>query len=181
MWPWPKKPGPDHGLALELWKSDIGEAKILAVMLADPGRVTEELAETWVGDFNSWDVCDQCCNRLLAHTPFAWEKAVQWTDRTAEFEKRAGFVLMAQLAVKDKAAPDKKFEAFFPLIRKGATDGRNYVKKAVSWALRQIGKRSAYLHPGALELARTLCCAGAFRPGGPQARRPLPLGGERRL
>ena len=133
--------GVDHRLALRLWSSKIHEAMELAAMIEDPKFVTQEQMESWVRDFHSWDVCDGCCANLFVRTPFAYKKAVEWSKRNEEFIKRAGFVLMALLAVHDKAADDKKFERFLPLIKKGSSDGRNFVKKAVNWALRQIGKK----------------------------------------
>ncbi|MGW8251979.1 MAG: DNA alkylation repair protein, partial [Anaerolineales bacterium] len=143
--PLAKEIGRDHGLALGLWDSGIHEARILACYIDDPQQVTEAQMERWALDFDSWDVCDQVCSSLFDHTPFAYQKALQWSERDEEFVKRAGFVLMAALSVHDKGAPDERFEQFFPGILREASDGRNYVKKAVNWALRQIGKRSRYL------------------------------------
>ncbi|UCF36415.1 MAG: DNA alkylation repair protein [Acidobacteriota bacterium] len=148
--------GKNHSLAIELWQSGIHEARILASLIDEPRLVTEEQAEAWVLDLDSWDVCDQLCSKLLDKTRFAWEKAKEWTKRDEEFVKRAGFVLIASLAVHDKKAEDTRFTAFFPLIRKGADDSRNFVKKAVNWALRQIGKRNPALNEKAVQLAREL-------------------------
>ncbi|MBI3840726.1 MAG: DNA alkylation repair protein [Thaumarchaeota archaeon] len=148
-----KKLGRDHGLALGLWKSGIHEARILAAMVDDPAKVTEGQMEEWVGEFDSWDVCDGVCGVLFDKTPFAYRKAVEWSRREEEFVKRAGFSLMAALAVHDKKASDAAFEGFFGYIERGATDQRNFVKKAVNWALRQIGKRNLRLNAKALRVA----------------------------
>jgi len=134
-----REAGKDHSLARKLWASGIHEARILASMVDDPGLVTEEQAESWVDDFDSWDVCDQCCMNLFDKTGFAYRKAVEWSNKEEEFGKRAAFAMMACLAWHDKEADDGKFEPFFTVITGEATDNRNYVKKAVNWALRQIG------------------------------------------
>lgn len=151
-----KEIGKDHSLAMQLWNSDIHEARILAAFIDEPGMVTQEQIETWVKDFNSWDVCDQVCSNLFDKTPFAYTKAVEWSGSDKEFVKRAGYVLMACLAVHDKKADDKKFMKFFPLIVKGTTDERNFVKKAVNWALRQIGKRNSNLNKEAVRTAEKI-------------------------
>jgi 3-methyladenine DNA glycosylase AlkD len=151
-----KRTGRDHALAGRLWSSKVHEARILASMVDDPGMVSEAQMERWVAAFDSWDVCDQCCNNLFVYTPFAHKKAVAWSCRDAEFVKRAGFVLMAVLAVHDKGAADAVFERFFPVIVREASDGRNFVKKAVNWALRQIGKRNARLHRRAVDVAERI-------------------------
>jgi 3-methyladenine DNA glycosylase AlkD len=145
--------GRDHRLALDLWESGIHEARILACFIDDPRQVTEAQMELWVRDFDSWDVCDQCCSNLFDRTPYAYQKAVEWSGRSEEFVKRAGFVLMASLALHDKKAGDAQFEQFFPLIAREATDERNFVKKAVNWALRGIGKRGRRLNLLAVETA----------------------------
>lgn len=146
-----------HDLAQALWDTEIHEARILASMVDAPGLAHEEQMERWATAFNSWDLCDQCCNNLFRHAAPAWRMAAGWASLGAhgpEFTVRAGFVLMATLAVGDKRAPDASFLAYFPLLSMGCMDGRNYVKKAVSWALRQIGKRSAVLHKESLLMAR---------------------------
>jgi 3-methyladenine DNA glycosylase AlkD len=148
--------GHNHEMALHLWESGIHEARILAGMIADPHMLTEEQMERWCSDFDSWDVCDQCCNNLLRKTTYAWRKAMEWSARDEEYVKRAGFVLMASLAVGDKTSPDARFLEFLPIIQREATDGRNMVKKAVNWALRQIGKRSQMLNDAAVQVARQL-------------------------
>jgi len=140
-----------HGLALELWESGIHEAKLLATMVDRPSDVTEEQMERWAAGFDSWDVVDQACNNLFRKTPFAREKAAEWAVRRETFVKRAGFVLMAVLAVHDKGAPDSLFKGYLELVVDGSSDERNFVKKAVSWALRQIGKRSPELWKRAME------------------------------
>jgi 3-methyladenine DNA glycosylase AlkD len=151
-----KEIGRDHRLAMQLWRTSIHEARILAAFVDDPDQVTEEQMEEWVAGFDSWDVCDQVCGSLFDRTPFAWDKAVEWAGRDEEFVKRAGFALMAYLAVHDKEAPDRAFVALFPVIRGQATDDRTYVKKGVNWALRQIGKRNERMHASALAEARRI-------------------------
>ena len=146
----------NHQLALGLWESGIHEARILASMVDVPGLVTEEQMESWVKDFDSWDVCDQVCGNLFDRTPFAYRKAVEWSERSEEFVKRAGFVMMAGLALHDKRAADAALEVFFPCILQESTDDRNFVKKAVNWALRGIGKRSRRLNQRAIETARQI-------------------------
>jgi len=149
-----KSVGRDHQLARELWRSGVHEARILASMVDDPKLLTAAQMESWVHDFDSWDVCDQCCSNLFDKTELAFEKAKEWSTRKAEFEKRAGFTLMAALAVHDKTSPDAKFEEFLAWIEKNrAEDNRNFVKKAVNWALRQIGKRNSRLNTKAIEVA----------------------------
>lgn len=148
--------GRDTSLADALWASRLHEARILACMLADPAQITAGRMERWAKEFNSWDLCDQCCNRLFAHTPFAWRKAAAWAGRREEFVKRAGFVLMAVLAVHARGASDQDFEPFLDLIEAHAADERRYVKKAVNWALRQIGKRSRVLNRRAIAVAKRI-------------------------
>jgi 3-methyladenine DNA glycosylase AlkD len=151
-----RKIGIDHQTAQSLWRSGIHEARILAAFVDDPSKVTEEQMERWVSEFDSWDVCDQVCSGLFDKTSFAHGKALEWSRREEEFVKRAGYVLMAALAVHDKEAPDSEFLKFFGQIEKGSTDQRNFVKKAVNWALRQIGKRNLKLNRAALELAERI-------------------------
>jgi 3-methyladenine DNA glycosylase AlkD len=146
----------DHSLALELWETGYHEAKILAGLIDDPRMVTEEQMDRWVAGFDSWDVCDQCCSNLFDKTQYAYGKALAWSKDEREFVRRAGFVLMATLAVHDKKAPDKVFELFFPFIMKGSVDDRNFVKKAVNWALRQIGKRNSELNVKAIAVAKQI-------------------------
>jgi 3-methyladenine DNA glycosylase AlkD len=151
-----RRTGPNRLLALQLWQSGIHEARILAGMIDEPARVTSRQMDAWARDFDSWDVCDQCCSNLFDKTPFAYRKAVAWSRRREEFVKRAGFVLMAALAVHDKLADDDAFLKFLPLIEREAADDRNFVKKAVNWALRQIGKRNARLRRHAIATARRI-------------------------
>lgn len=151
-----KQIGKDHALAAELWQSGVYEARLLATLIDDPRMVTKPQMNAWASDFDSWGICDSACFWLFDKTPFAYERAAQWTKSPREFVKRAGFALMASLSGHDKAAPDKKFLPFFPLIEKGATDERNFVKKGVSWALRGIGRRSPSLNGAALKVAKRL-------------------------
>lgn len=151
-----KEIGVDHRLAQKLWASGLHEARILASMVDDPRLVTERQLARWVKDFDSWDVCDQVCMNLFAKTAFAYPKAVEWSTRREEFVRRAGFALMACLAWQDKHAADAKLEKFLPLIERAAADERNFVKKAVNWALRQIGKRNPYLKRKALRTAKAI-------------------------
>ncbi len=146
----------NHKLAHELWKTGIHEARILAFLVDNPKEVTIAQMEYWVSEINSWDICDGCMSNLFDKTPFAYKKAIEWSKRKEEFVKRAGFVLMATLSVHDKKADDVKFLRFFPRIEKEAKDERNFVKKAVNWALRQIGKRSWYLHKEAIIVAERI-------------------------
>ncbi len=151
-----KEVGKDHGLAGRLWRTGIHDARGLAALIDDPAKATVRQMERWAKDFNSWAVCDAACCCLFDKTPYAWDKAVEWTERQEEYVKRAGFVLMAALAVHDKKTPDERFLAFLPLVSKHATDDRNFVKKAVNWALRQIGKRSRYLNEAAIRTAQEI-------------------------
>jgi 3-methyladenine DNA glycosylase AlkD len=146
----------DHRLALELWETGIAEARILASMIDDPEQVTEKQMEKWVKDFNSWDVCDQVCSNLFEKTPWAWKKILEWAGREEEFIKRAAFALMACLAWHEKNAPDGNFIKLLPLLKRGATDDRNFVKKAVNWALRNIGKRNGKLNRKAIKVAKEI-------------------------
>ena len=148
-----KKIGRNQALSVALWASGIHEARILASMIAEPQLVSAELMEEWVNDFDAWDVCDQVCGNLFDKTPFACQKATERCQQEKEFVRRAGFVMMAELAVHDKQAQDGAFVQFFPLIKRYASDERNFVKKAVNWALRQIGKRNSHLRTLALECA----------------------------
>jgi 3-methyladenine DNA glycosylase AlkD len=146
----------DHELAQELWASGYHEARLLALDIDDPKLVTEAQAEAWVKDINSWDICDSFAGNLIDKTPFAYKKAIGWAHREEEFVRRAGFALMAWLPVHDKKASEDKFDPFFPLILRYATDQRNFVKKAVNWALRQLGKRSLALNKKAIQTAKQI-------------------------
>jgi len=151
-----KRLGTDHALSLALWESGWYEARLLAALVGDPERVTRRQMNAWAAGFENWADCDTVCFKLFDRTPFAWEKAGQWAKSPREFVKRGGFALMACLALHDKAAPDKRFLAFLPLVETGARDERNFVKKGVSWALRAIGTRNVALNAAALAVARRL-------------------------
>lgn len=146
----------NHRLALDLWKTGIHEARILASIIDDPQQVTPRQLDSWARAFNSWDVCDQCCINLFVRTEFAHDKAMEWSFHTEEFIKRAGFAMMAAIAVHDKGAPNEAFAPFLERIKEESTDNRNFVRKAVNWALRQIGKRNRTLNAAATETAREI-------------------------
>lgn len=148
-----KKAGKNHKLALRLWGAGYRETRILACMIEDPKQVTSDQMDLWAVEFDYWEICDQCCMKLFRLTPFAYQKIFQWSESEEEFKKRAAFALIAVLAVHDKNAPDEKFEQFFPLIIKESTDDRTYVKKAVNWALRHIGKKNTSLNKKAIVVA----------------------------
>jgi 3-methyladenine DNA glycosylase AlkD len=151
-----KQLGRNHALACELWDSGIHEARILATLVEDPKQITPRQMDRWARQFDSWDVCDQACQNLLRYTPYAFDKAAEWARAKPEFVRRAGFALMAGLAVKAKTATDAQFEPFFPLMMEAAADDRNFVRKAVNWALRQIGKRNARLRATAIAVAEEI-------------------------
>ena len=151
-----KKIGRNHALALALWKTKIHEARHIASLIADPKQADEKLMEKWISDFDSWDIVDGTCTYLFRKMPCAYEKAMEWSSREKEFEKRAGFTLMANLAVHDKQAPDEVMEKFFNPILRESSDERNFVKKAVNWALRQIGKRNVRLCKKAIAVAKEM-------------------------
>ncbi len=155
-----RKTGKDHELAAKLWEYGYSETRILASIIDDPGQVNEGQMERWANEFDSWDVCDQCCMNLFRKTPFAYKKVFEWSSREEEFVKRAAFTLIATLAVHDKKADDFRFEQFFPLILRESVDDRNFVKKAVNWALRQIGKRNCNLNKEAIILAEKINTTG---------------------
>jgi 3-methyladenine DNA glycosylase AlkD len=151
-----KSLGRDHDLAVALWQTGWTDARMLAAFIGEPHRVTPAEMDAWCRDFDSWGIVDTVCFTLWDRSPHAWKKAKQWIRRKPEFEKRAGFVLMACLAAHDKVAKDPAFLEFLPLIETGAADDRNFVKKGVSWALRHIGHRSARLHAAAVKTATRL-------------------------
>jgi len=151
-----KTTGKDHELALELWESGFAEARIAACLIDMPGEVTEAQMEKWVVDFNSWDVCDQVCLNLFDKSNFTDTKIREWSTREEEFVKRAAFALIAGVAWHDKQAPDARFIGYLPIIKSGATDDRNFVKKGVSWALRHIGKRNSKLNKAAIKTAKEI-------------------------
>ena len=160
-----KKIKVNHPLALTLWRSRFHEARILASLVGDPAKLTTTQAFQWVRQIDSWDVCDQLCLNLLRRTPYAWKKAREWSRRKETFVKRAGFVIMATLAVHDKEASDSDFKGLFPLLVAGAGDERNFVRKAVNWAVRQIGKRNRQLNQACVALSSRI-----YRLGNPAAR-----------
>lgn len=150
-----KEIGKNHALALELWEENYHEAKLLAIFLLEHKKLTEAQMESWVKDFYSWDLVDQACTIFSKH-PQAMEKAHLWRHREPEFEKRAGIVLLVAMAVHHKKKPEEEFLPFFQAVKDAACDNRNFVKKAANWLLRQLGKRSLYLHPHALACGEKL-------------------------
>ena len=170
-----KRVGTDHALAIALWKTGNHEARLLACFVDDPNAVTEAQMERWASDFDSWDLCDQATTSLFDRSALAWTRAVAWAKRDEEWVRRAGFSLMAGLAVHDKEASDRAFLRLLPLVVRAASDDRNFVKKAVNWALRNIGKRNAVLHAAAIACAEKIRAqanrrAGGERGGGPGER-----------
>lgn len=151
-----RETGRSHELAEALWASGIHEARILASIVAEPKRVELTQMEQWVADLDSWDLCDQCCTNLWVRTPFARDQALVWSERAEEFVKRAGFVLMVQVAGKDKKAPVELLQRYLARAEREAHDERNFVKKAVNWAIREIGQRSAELNEAAIAVAQRL-------------------------
>ncbi len=151
-----KELGKDHALALALWKTGIPDARILAGMVDEPEKVTDRQMEEWVKGFDSWDVCDQVCMNLFEKSPLARKKILDWSRRDEEFVKRAAYALIACLAWHDKEASDEKFTGLFPVLRAGSRDERNFVKKAVNWALRNIGKRNPRLSRAAIAEAKEI-------------------------
>ena len=151
-----KLAGRDHKLAHALWEINTRETRILTSMIEEVNCVSDKEMEKYINEFDYWEICDQFCMNLFEKLPYAYEKATELAEREDEFAKRTGFVLMARLAVSDKKAPNKKFETFFSYIYDESTDPRNMVKKAVNWALRQIGKRNKTLHKRALDLAERI-------------------------
>ena len=155
-----KQIGINHSLALELWNTEYHEARILATMIDDPAKVTPAQMDKWVKDFDSWDLCDGCCNNLFRKTPFALEKAMLWSSSEKTFIKRAGFAMIAILAVHDKRADDEMFLEFLERIKEKSDDERNFVKKAVNWALRNTGKRNRILNKEAIKAAKEIYKTG---------------------
>ena len=167
-----KRLGTDHELALALWATGNHEARLLACFVDDPARVDERQLESWASGFDSWDVCDQATTSLFDRTGHAWSKAAEWAGREEEWVKRAGFALMAGLAVHDEAASDRAFLKLLPLIEREARDERNFVKKAVNWALRNIGKRSRALNDAAIACAERIRAGANRRAGGERGGDP---------
>ncbi len=149
-----------HHLALQLWETGIHEARAVAYLIDDPKQVTEAQMDSWAMDFDNWAICDGTCGHLFCRTEFAYRKVFEWSARDEEFIKRAGIVLIAWLAVHDKKADDGRIAQFLPLLETHADDERNFVKKAVNWSLRQIGKRNANLNKLALETAEQIMARG---------------------
>src|SRR5216683_2963551 len=156
-----KRIGKDHRLAQQLWTSGIHEARLLAALIGESEKVTAAEMERWVRDFDSWDVVDAACCYMYAHARPAWKKATEWSRRREEFVKRASFSLVAYLSYKDKAAPDARFARFLRMIEREAHDERNFVKKAVNWALRNIGKRNKRLNREAIRAAERIGLQGS--------------------
>ncbi|ADZ08708.1 hypothetical protein Metbo_0456 [Methanobacterium lacus] len=151
-----RESGKNHDLALELWELDFRETKILACMIDDPKMVSSDQLNAWVLEFDYWEICDQCCMNLFRKTSFAYDKIFEWGEHEAEFVKRAAFSLLAVMAVHDKKQPNQQFEQYYPLLISASTDNRNFVKKAVNWALRSIGKKNSSLNKSAIYLAEEI-------------------------
>ena len=156
-----KEIGVDQELSLALWKTGIYEARFLAGFVGDPARVTSAQMDAWCRDFDSWAMVDTSCFCLFDRTPLSWKKIGPWSRRTKEFEKRAAFALLASLALHDKKSPDALFRKCLPIIERGATDDRNFVKKGVVWALKLVGRRSPPLHAEAVALSKRLAASPA--------------------
>lgn len=155
-----KRLGRDHDLAAALWGTGRYEARMLATLVDEPALVTPAQMNRWCSDFDNWAICDTACFSLFDRTPHAWAKVEEWSDRGPEFEKRAAFALLASLALHDKTAADALFLECLPLVEREAGDERNFVKKAVSWALRGVGRRNSALHAAALPMAERLAASG---------------------
>ncbi len=151
-----KRIGKNHELALQLWDSGVHDAKILAGMIDVPAKVTAKQMNRWVRDFDNWDTCDGTCCHLFVFAAPAWDRAIEWTKRADEFQKRAGFALIAYLAYRDKSATNAQFKKMFPILLREARDDRNFVRKAVNWALRNIGKRNLALNRAAIQAAEKM-------------------------
>jgi 3-methyladenine DNA glycosylase AlkD len=160
-----RKIGKNHALGGQLWETGNHDARVLGALISEPAKVTADQMDEWVKDFDNWDVCDgTCCHLFVAARP-AWQKAFAWSRRKNEFEKRAGFALAAFLAIHDKSAGDEPFEKYLRVIEREAWDGRNFVRKAVNWALRNIGKRNARLN------RKAIASAEKIKKGGTRAAR----------
>jgi len=167
-----KRLGTDHRLAATLWATGNHEARLLACFVDDPAAVTPAQMEAWARDFDSWDLCDQATTSLFDQTPHAFGKAIAWAQREDAWIKRAGFALMAGLAWHDRGTPDAAFRRLLPLVERGATDERNFVKKAVNWALRNLGKRNPSLNRAAVACAERILAAANRRSGGERGGSP---------
>jgi 3-methyladenine DNA glycosylase AlkD len=151
-----KNIGKNHDLALDLWQTKVYEARLLAAFIADPKLLTKSVMNRWVRDFDNWAICDGVCMHCFRNTPYAHDLVAKWIKQKSEFVRRAGFTMMATLSVADKKSEDTVFLKYLPLIQRYATDERNYVKKAVNWALRQIGKRNLKLNASAIKTAKEI-------------------------
>lgn len=151
-----KELGRDHAFAMELWKSGFREARVMAALIAEPKLLTVKQMNAWAKEFDSWEICDNACIHLFRKSPMAWERAFAWAPDKREFVRRSGFAMFATLAVHDKKAADEQFLEVLPLIEAMSGDDRNFVKKAVNWALRQIGKRNAALGVAAIRMSKKL-------------------------
>jgi 3-methyladenine DNA glycosylase AlkD len=151
-----KELGRNHELAAELWETGWYEARMLSAFVDEPARVTPAQMDRWCRDFDNWGICDTLCFHLFDRTPHAWKKIEQWSNKRAEFVKRASFALLASVALHDKKTGDEPFLESLPLIERAAADERNFVKKGVSWALRSVGRRNAALRKAAIALSRRL-------------------------
>jgi 3-methyladenine DNA glycosylase AlkD len=156
-----RRAGRSQPLAEELWATGIHEARVLASMVGDPQTITRSTMDRWTRDFNSWDVCDSCCCNLFDRTPYAWAKIGKWAGNKREYVRRAAFATLAGIAVHDKTAIDQLFLDSLDLIENYAFDDRNFVRKAVNWALRNIGKRNANLLPAAIACAERIRAQGS--------------------
>ena len=159
MRPYAKQLGPSHDLAAALWATGWYEARMLAAFIDEPARVTPAQMDAWCRDFDSWGICDTVCMHLFDRTPHAWKKVTAWSRRRDEFVKRAAFALLASLALHDRSTGDEPFLHGLVLIEGAATDGRNFVRKGVNWALRGIGERNHALHAAALDVAGRLAAS----------------------
>jgi 3-methyladenine DNA glycosylase AlkD len=157
--------GKDQNLAEQLWDTGIPDARILASMVADPAAIQRSTMDRWTRDFTSWDVCDACCCDLFDRTPYVWQKIPKWAANKQEFVRRAAFATLAAAAVHDKTAEDRRFIDGLRLIEHYAFDDRNFVRKAVNWALRNIGKRNSTL------LGPAVACAKRIREQGTRPAR----------
>ena len=149
--------GTNQKLALELWETGIYDARLLSTLIADPKKIKKSTMNAWAREFDNWAICDSACMHCFRDTPYAHELAAEWVKRIHEFVRRAGFTMIATLCVHDRKTDDAVFlKRYLPLVKKYATDERIYVKKAVNWALRQIGKRSLECHPHAVDAAKEI-------------------------
>jgi 3-methyladenine DNA glycosylase AlkD len=151
-----KNSGKNHVLALDLWQSKVYEARLLAAFIADPSLLTKSVMNSWVREFDNWAICDGVCMHCFRNTLYAHDLIAKWTKQKSEFVRRAGFTMIATLSVADKKSENAVFLKYLPLIKKYSTDERNYVKKAVNWALRQIGKRNLKLNSAAIKTAKEI-------------------------